>query len=255
MSTVIPNERDGEGFVAVENPVFVTRAERTNTSLAARMFNTVLYQVIQFDRQGIAVTAETIRREIGGGRSMTVRDVAAILASSKMQEALLERGIELESTTGLSPEQLYALSIYLDMTVPMNHSQKLRAAGVTDARWRGWMRQPAFAKELADLSEETLRASQPVALQRVAEAVDAGARWAIELSLEMTGRHDRRKETLDVRALLMGIFSVLDDEITDVAVLQRISDKIKQQMGAAQAPVLQISPATVAEPVMQIPEE
>lgn len=222
-----------------DNPLF-TSAPRNYTSKAERIFATALHSAEMAQRMGLPITA-------GGlwdvNKEIPERLYSELLQTQRFQNALEDRGIALPSATGLSHQQLSALAIYTNMSVPANHAQRLKLAGVTEARWRGWLRQRAFSEQLAQLSEETLKDAQPMMLQRVTEAIDAGQRWAIELGLEVTGRHDRRKETVDVNMVLMAIFGILDEEVADVAVLQRISGRVKAMMGAGAAPVLQITPA------------
>jgi hypothetical protein len=145
----------------------------------------------------------------------------------------------------------------MDMSVAMSHPQKLRAMGVSDARWQGWLKQQAFAARVSEVSEDRLRASVPIALQRIHEGVDRGDQKFIELSLEITGRHDRRKETVDVNSILMQIFNVLDEEIPDQATLGKIADRLRrlrdQGLLGGAAPTFQVSaPAPAVYTVEQL---
>jgi len=147
---------------------------------------------------------------------------------------------------GMTPEQLSAAAVYFDSTSKMSHKQKLQAAGITELRWRGWMKEPAFARYVGEIGESILREAQPVALVRIAESIDKGERWAIELGLEITGRHDRREKSVDINQLLMGIFGILDDEVGDPKVLAKIAEKVKLMIGGG-APVMQITPAEMQQ--------
>lgn len=225
----------------VDNPFFQkAAAPAPRPSVEERFITSTLHAAEQLVREGVPVTALTVRER---NQELPFGKVAELFASPRFQEMLAQRGIPLPSETGLTPEQLHALAIYMDMSIPANHAQRLRLAGVTEGRWRMWKRQRAFADELTALSEEALRDSQPVALQRIASAVDDGHRWAIEMSLEMTGRHDRRKESIDVGALMMEVFSILDEEVPDTAVLARVASRIKARLGAGAGQVLQIAPS------------
>jgi hypothetical protein len=89
---------------------------------------------------------------------------------------------------------------------------------------------------LQDVAAQLVHDAVPMAQQRIAEAVDGGERWAIELTLEMTGSHDRRGDGQDARQLLMAVFNVLDEEIADPAILGRVAARIKEKMGHGAPP-------------------
>ena len=252
MTIISPGDWDPEHGI-VHDPVFASRVpKRRLPSRAERFFNSAVYAADQADRGGLVVSVETMA---GFNPELKKTELAELLTTEKFQRALTERGIPLPSETGLSAEQLMAAAIYMDTTTPMSHAQKLRAAGITEAKWRGWLRQPAFAHQIAALSEESLAAAKPVALARLSQLADEKNLKAIELVLEVTGRHDRRKETFDVSQLMVAIFSVLDEEIAPlpggVAVLDRIVGKVRAMMGTGQAPVLRIESAPIERPATE----
>jgi hypothetical protein len=209
------------------------------------LFARVVYTAAQLHREGIAITAVNLHQY-----NMDVRelDAAEILSTPLFADAMAEQGIPLMATPGLSPEQLAAIAIYMDMTVPLRHAQKLKAAGVTQAKWNGWMRQAEFARHINQLATDITKASGPVARQRLAQLVDEGNLAAITLTFEMEGIHDRRKETVDANAMLMGIFNILDEEVYDRAILERIAARIKVEL-MGQAPILKITQPALGQPI------
>lgn len=229
-----------EGLEIKQNPVFGARAPRVRVSAAERFLTSALHAAELATRQGFAVTADTVHMM---NAELPFGKLVELMGSDRFQRACVERGIVLASASGLTPQQLMAIRVYTDTSVPSGHADRLKIIGISDATWRGWLRQPRFAAEVSHLSEEAIRSTKDVALLRLAEAADAGQRWAIEMVLELTGRHDRRKENVDASAVLMAVFSILDEEVGDTAVLTRISDRIKQMLGAGAAPVLQITPS------------
>jgi hypothetical protein len=230
----------------VGNPAFARARPRRIADKAEVFFARTMYAVEQMHRDGVAITPRNVH---AFNENLPETLLGEVMASPKFAESCLERGIPLSANPGLGPEQLTALAIYSDMTVPMTHAQKLRAAGVTEGQWRGWMRQPEFAARIGQLMNDVLHDSVPVAKQRLAQHVDAGNLPAITLLFEMEGVHDRRKETVDVNALLMGVFSILDEEIGDIEIMTRIANKIRQQM-MGQGPILTLKPAE-PQPVEQ----
>lgn len=201
------------------------------------LFARVVYAAEQLHREGITITAANLH-----AFNMDIRetDAATILATPLFADAMAERGIPLRESPGLSPEQMVALVIYMDMTVSLSHTQKLKAARVTEGQWRGWQRQPEFAARLAELGDENLRNMMPVAKQRIAQRIDAGDLSAITIGMEVTGTHDRRRESVDINQVLQQLFNILDEEVSDRDVLGRIADKIRVNM-MGQAPVLKIT--------------
>lgn len=220
----------------------VTKPRQPST--AEWMMQVVLYASEQLARQGIPITVNTVTSQADRHREgITIAVVTELLKTPRMIAAFADRGLVTEDNGQLTADQLHALAIYTDMGLSANHAGRLRLAGVSESRWRGWKRNPNFERELAVLSEETVRGAQPVAMQRLSEAADRGERWAIEMVLEVTGRHDRRKETVDVNKVLTAVFAILDEEVPDVAILGRVADRVRTMMGAGAAPVLQITPA------------
>jgi hypothetical protein len=231
-----------EGANIVDNPVFAAPPRRS-VALEERLFAQVVFAAQRAHDAGLTVSVDTVR---GFNRDLPQVAVRDVLVSERFAVACEELGIPLSDFPGLSPHQVVALSIYLDTSTPATHSQKLRAAGVSPAQWKGWLRQGEFANRLQQAAGQALYDAVPLAQQRLVEAVDAGARWAIEMSLEMTGVHDRRGDGANLQTILQGIFNVLDEEIVDSAVLDKIGDRIKQHMGLGAPQVVQQSP-TVQE--------
>ena len=243
--TLQPGEH-WEGLKIVGNPVYNRVPVRTRLTKEQIFFGRVVQAASDLHREGVAITARTVWQFNPTLPEILVAEVFATLAFAA---ALEEQGIPLSPHPGLSPEQMACLLIYMDMTVPMTHAQKLRACKVTEGQFRGWMRQGEFANRMNQLGGDVLVDAIPIAKQRLGQLVDAGNLPAMTLLFEMTGVHDRRKETFDINGLLMQIFSILDEEVTDVTTLERIADKIKSRL-MDQAPVLKIS----ASPPLEIEE-
>lgn len=224
------------GLQIQNNPAFVGRKGRPKQERGALLIARTIAAAQMLQRDGVEVNARNLHMF---NPDLPEPLLAELLGSGRFAEAMEEQGVPFNQS-GLSAHQLSSLAIYMDMTANLSHNQKLKLAQVTEAQWRGWMRQSAFAARLAAMSEELLQASVPVATQRLAQLADAGSLAAISIVHEMTGRHDRRKETIDINALLVAIFSILDEEIADVRVLNLISGKIRQRL-MGQAPVLQIT--------------
>lgn len=219
------NVRGAKPFEAPRSPVRQIPA-------AERFFNEMVFAAESLQRQGIVINMDTLVAETGAPK----RQTAELVETVAWQRALEERGI-VDGTQKLTPRQIAAVAVYMDMEVPRSHAQKLKVANVSPAAWAGWLRQPRFAQYLSDLSNEALQGSLPVARQRIAEQVDSGERWAIELMLKMTGNDP--DQGVDLNRVLMGVFQILDEEIPDAQILERIGKKVQQLVGGGQGAEMQ----------------
>ncbi len=246
------------GFTPKDVPELTPKEPRRQPSRAERGFSAALVACERLQRQGITIEPATLASEIP---YLATEDAAELLASVRFQVALEERGISISAMQDISPRQAAAIAIYLDTTSMATHAQKLKAAGVSESVWRGWLRQPKFAAYLATVSDEILAATVPVAKQRIAQGVDAGDIKFIDLALRLTGNNP--DADVNVHAALMAIFEILDQEV-DPAVLQRIANKVSGMMSGAKGAALRQSlpagsgasiPAAPADTVGSAPEQ
>lgn len=198
------------------------------TSLGQRFFAHAIQAAESLQRQGIVINAETLHTEAAMLPMSKLRELVALPV---WEQALEERGIA-DHTSPLTPRQMAALAIYMDMSVTRTHQQKLRAADVRQAEWNGWLRQPQFAQYLEDLSSEALQSSVPIARQRIAEGVDRGEKPFIDLMLKMTGNDP--DQAIDLQRVLLGIFTILDENIQDASLLKRIGQEVSGLLGGGQ---------------------
>ncbi len=221
------------GFTPKNVPEYVPAKPRRRPSETEQGFARAVLAAESLQRQGISIDPDTLSQETWG---LDVAGAAELLGSTRFMTALEERGISTHPMQDLSPRQAAAIAIYLDTTTAATHGQKLKAAGVTESTWRGWMRQPKFSAYLSNVSEEILAASIPVAKQRIAQGIDAGDIKFIDLGLRLTGNNP--DADVNVHAALMAIFEILDREVRDPAVLRRIADQVGSMMNGAQSAAL-----------------
>ena len=217
-----------EPFTVEGNPAFVARGKVREESDEQVLFARVMRAAEMAQRQGLPLEPDVVAQQ---DARLTRAHVASLMATEKFRIAAFDRGIDLSEKPGLSAEQLAALAIYTDMSRPLSHPQKLRAAGVTQAKWSGWLRQRPFNDELSFLSRGNLRASVAVGEQRLAEHVDNGSMPAIEFVFAMEGRFRKDMPAIDMRGILLDIYTILDEEGVPLPTLARVSDKIKALLG------------------------
>lgn len=241
--TILQPGQMWDGLEIVDNPAFMGRRPRPAApTREQQFFDKAIYAAEQAQRQGYGVNPDTMQM-INPDLPATL--LGDILQSEKFIAALDARGLRLDNKTGLTPTQLACIAIYLDTSTAANLTQKLRMMGATRAQWDGWMRQPLFAERLSVISEERTAGLTPLALQRLEQAVDSGAPWAIQLLLEVNKRHDRRGDTADPMVAIRVIRDVLD-EVLDDATLKLVSERINSRLNGGQVgQTISLSPAAI----------
>lgn len=178
-------------------------------------------------RMGMPITPEVILSE---DSDLEVRDVVETLESPRFALALEERGINFTPMQRLDDDQVAAVHLYLADS-SRSHAQKLRAAGVSQVKWSGWMRQPRFKQYIAEHATDRLYDALPGTHLALADKAEKGESWAVGLLYQVTGFHDPNKVD-DPRRYFEAIFEILSDEGVDVAILRKVAGRIRELEGA-----------------------
>lgn len=186
-------------------------------------FTQVLLAAERAARMGMPISPEVILSE---DPALEVRDVVEVLESPRFALALEEQGINFTPMERLSDDQVAAVHLYLSDT-SRSHAQKLRAAGISQVKWSGWMRQPRFKQYIAEHSTDRLYDALPGTHLALAEKAERGESWAVGLLYAVTGFHDPNKVD-DPRRFFEAIFEVLSDEGVDAKVLQKVAYRIRE---------------------------
>jgi hypothetical protein len=233
-----------DGVQVVDNPVFsqlrVAPAPPAPTR-EERLLTRGIEVATRLHRQGLAVNVETLRDDAQDIPEQTWRE---LVAAPLFRQALEDRGIPSVRMDGLTPQQLSALEVWAELSMKgRSHPAKLRALGITETVWRAWNRIPAFAAARQLEAETALQDEIPTAIDNIVQANRSGQKWATELLLEMTGRHDRRTQGPSMQELVTLVFMVLDDAGTPEATMQLIATKLRTRMG--------LQPGVAAAPPQQ----
>lgn len=196
-----------------------------------------IFGVKDASRHGVQILPENIK---SFAPELTMNQIQECWEDEQVIAELEKLGLALTHSPVLSARQQAALAIYMDMTIEANHAARLRLAGVHAREWEGWMGNPHFSQALSEISEDRMADVLPRAKVQLGAAADRGERWAVEMLMEVMGRHDRRAANIDVKALLRTIFGILDEAGVDREILKLVADKIRAEMGEGQAPVMQI---------------
>ena len=163
------------------------RAKKLKKSAEQVLFERAVGAAWLAHQRGFPVEAQTIYEQ---DRSLNVSVLQGLLGTEKFQNALVERGIPLETPIGVTAEQLYALSVMTDQSLGLDPFARLKRLGVSWAVWQGWLKQPLFARLYSKHAEDMLRSSIPAALTALSSRAQAGDNNSIKFLLAVTGYYD-----------------------------------------------------------------
>jgi len=171
----------------------------------------------------------TIEETYKSWSKISRKTYSKIWATSEFRDALSLRGIDMDPSAGLSPEQGMALLLLSDPTDRRSTSVKLRQLGISMPKYQAWMRQPLFAQTLRERSEQNLGDSVATALNRLVGNVEAGDQRAIEKLLEISGRYNPAAiEQANARQVILAVVEIVlkhvHDAETKKAIMADLSD-------------------------------
>lgn len=154
-----------------------------------------------------------------------------IYAMPEFKAALSLRGIEMEPTNGLTPEQSMAILALANWSDRASTETKLKRLGVSMQRYHAWMRQPLFAQTLAHRAEQNLGDSVQIALNRLVEKADAGDMRAIEKTLEISGRYNPQQIELEnARQVVLVVVEAVLKHVSDPDEKKAILAEVEKSM-------------------------
>lgn len=140
--------------------------------------------------------------------------ITALLQTEEFNYVMACRGVDTGLTGTLTPQQDFALMVLTDIT-KKTWSARLREAGISQAVFMAWMQNPTFARRWHELSEK-LTSNSELALIQLQQQVGDGNMRAIELALEVSGRHDRMQiANLNVIAVMNRIMEIIARRLSD----------------------------------------
>jgi hypothetical protein len=190
-------------------------------------------------RQGMPITPETLQSE---DPQLPISAAHELVSDRRFAKALEEVGVNFTPLEPLSTEQLAAVKLYLQAG-GRTHGAKLRAIGVSQAKWSGWMRQQRFKALLAEGGLDRIFEALPGAQVALSEKAESGESWAVNLVFALTGFYDPNKVD-DPRPIFEAIFEELSDSGVDEAILRRVAGKVRTMLSAG-PPSEQAQPAMI----------
>lgn len=144
---------------------------------------------------------------------LSIERVGFYLRQEETNHALAVRGVSTE--IHLTPEQDYAISILGDTSSKLNYNERMRRAGLSNAKLMAWRKNPVFDQALKGLAEQ-VTANHDVALFELGRKVGEGDMRAIEKSLEISGRYNpAQQSTVDALALVNRVVEILSVHLSE----------------------------------------
>lgn len=148
-------------------------------------------------------------------------------ASIGLEESLLNTAQFIgQKKGGLSAAQHAVIST---LTYPDGKTlaMKLKKHKIPWVTFQGWIKDPNFLKYLKLNAEQALEASEAFALIQLVQQIGTGNNKAIDTVLAMTGRWDpSNRKQVDAQKMVTLILQVLDEEITDPDLKDRIGTRL-----------------------------
>lgn len=183
------------------------------------------YQVfLKHDRLNI----DKINELLAGYVMLGPYDVAEIMQMEVFDRIVQDYGVPKEATKNLlTHKQIMTLTAVFGPGTA-TFSTRLKKAGVTQAEWQTWLKQPEFYKMYSQMSEAKLVNSVPIYISALSDKAADGDLQSIKLALEITDRYNPNKEDrFNSDVFLRRILEVLQIEIRDGEKLMRIANKLK----------------------------
>lgn len=154
--------------------------------------------------------------------------VRNLSATPEFHRVLTLRGVRLDGFKGLTAKQDLLLLILGDPFDGLTTQGKLKKAGVSNATYQGWLKQPVFASAATAIAEQ-LAASNNEALVQLARKAGEGDLNAIKYLFEVNGRYNPQdRQAVNVLAVLQAVLESLSRHVKDPAALSAVANDMRQ---------------------------
>lgn len=189
-----------------------------------KTFRDVIANVFQAYVLGDDISVDRVAARTGVAET----SVGQIFATSQFKQAMEIRGVVISGAPiGISADQGHALEILTDISDRRTFNQKLKAAGITNAKYRAWMKNPAFAQIVRRTAEDVMHANEQGMIQLASKAADGDMR-AIAFMWEVNNKHNpQRQNQQDVNVIVSSILEVVYRNVKDPDILGNISRELK----------------------------
>lgn len=184
---------------------------------------------------------------IGTTLGIEFERLKTVVNGETVQIMLSNRGIEAPKSVeyGLTPDQLAAANVYLNIYDTRPLQQKLREIGISPSRFGGWVKGKNFKAYLRERSEDLFEEGMPMAHRQLLDQIAKGNIKAIELFYQVSGRYTgvNSAEVQNIQLMMSRLLEAIQMEVGDQVVLARISERFNALLNG------QTMPPPVGEPV------
>lgn len=237
---VFQNTDDDEVILVVNQDGRVRRSP-VPEGFDPSVFRDILAAInIYYLRNGVVPTVDEVHKSWD---RIPKKTYSKAYATDELAVALDIRGIDMQPTSGISPEQARAIQLLSDPTDRRTLNVKLRQLGISMPKYQNWMRQPLFAELLSKRSEQNLGDAVHVAMNRLIGNADAGDQRAIEKVLEISGRYNpQQQELVNARQVVLVLVEAVLKHVPDKEAKDAILAEVESAMrkGALMQAITQI---------------
>lgn len=138
-----------------------------------------------------------------------------LLTTEEFSQALELRGIDPKGRGQLTAQQDAAIMILSDIGSDKTWAQKLREAGITQAIFTAWLKNPTFSRRWSSITEELVN-NHNTALVSLAQKAGEGDLRAVELQLAVAGRYSANQQAqIDVMAFMNRVLDILTKHLVE----------------------------------------
>lgn len=136
---------------------------------------------------------------------------------------------ELNDVTELTPRQLAAAAVMMNISDRRSDEKKLRDIGVSTEEWTNWLQNITFSEYLRDRSEVLVNNSIHDAHIGLLRGVKQGNTASIQLYYKLTGRYDPDAESnVNVRLVIGRVLEAIQKHIRDPQTLNALAVEMSQ---------------------------
>lgn len=208
-------------LVKPANPISLTMQQKLNIQILC------YHQAIKGetynaeDIYNVWPTDPALRHKAGARPSVTA--IQQYKATDHFRSGMAERGIEVTEDEALTTEQIACISLLTNLADRRSFGSKLKALGIKEPKYRGWLKQQKFNDAIRKIAGSGLEQSIALAEVALAQGAADGDLNKIKFLFEVTGRHNpAQQQAIDAQALI----AVMVDAAQEV--LGNDPDKLRQ---------------------------
>ncbi len=198
-------------LVSVAKPIHLTMQQKLNIQILC------YHQAIKGetynaeDVYNLWPTDPAIRHKAGERPSITA--IQQYKVTEHFKSGMAERGIEVGDTESLTQEQIACISLLTNLGDRRSFGSKLKALGIKEPKYRGWLKQKTFNDAIRSIAGRGLEEAIPLAEVALSQGAADGDLNKIKFLMEVTGRYNpNQQQAIDAQALI----SVMIDAAQEV---------------------------------------